>query len=423
MRQDLVTSIHVGLGLDTVNTMGAALRLYTGEPLDPVPAYAAPLNPALPAAGGLTFADAAAQYAVAKGLKPRTIAEINTTVRKLGTWWSTVCTANVHRSTRPMHAGHPDRAGDSPRAAELGRDTLAAFLQWVWSQAQTAGSGNPGRVANKAREHLRAVLTHLQGTDQLAAMPKLPEAREQNSVAGLFFLTDAELELIYWATYRLPRPRGWAGRVPFGAYWRAGLAVLITYGCDTQLLWPLDTHGEPLKWRNVHPPGLAPDRQLRHTCDHGWLAWSRQKTGHKFVAPLTDVVAAHLEKLRTKDLDPDSKIFAGSGGGRPCRLFQTLVELAGIKPKTDPISGAAEPWTLKDLRKTCATRHDETTPGSASVVLGHAGGDGLADVTRTHYRNQAPLLFKAMAALQYPRAFRSVLDPTIKPPAPQLLAH
>ena len=252
-------------------------------------------------------------------------------------------------------------------------------------------------------------------------MPRLPAKREQRTAAGLFFLTDAELEQLYWATYRMERPRGWAGHQPIGAYWRAALAMLVTYGVDTQLLFPHTSRARPLRWGNVYAAGLAPDRSTKHESPHGWLVWSRQKTGHQFCAPMTDVVAAHLQSIAPPDRDDEASIFGVAGGGRPCERFQELVGHAKIAEKLDTLTGQKVPWTLKDLRKTCATRHDENLPGSSSVVLGHAG-DGLADVTRRHYRNESPLLFRAITTISYPPAFRAILDDTIKPPADLLFA-
>ena len=39
----------------------------------------------------------------------------------------------------------------------LGRKELRAFLDWVYERAVAEEGTNPGRTANKAREHLRAI--------------------------------------------------------------------------------------------------------------------------------------------------------------------------------------------------------------------------------------------------------------------------
>ncbi len=41
---------------------------------------------------------------------------------------------------------------------EIGRKEIREFLDWVHDRAVAQGGSNPGRTANKAREHLRAVM-------------------------------------------------------------------------------------------------------------------------------------------------------------------------------------------------------------------------------------------------------------------------
>jgi len=376
--------------------MAAQLRLFTGDPARSE------------SAASPTFDSIILQYAESRALKPRTVNELKTTARKLARWAG--LPANQHRSPTPMLVG------------SLSKEVLADFLTWVFreaSQSETdAGrkaATNPGRAHNKAREHLRAVLTWCVETELLPAMPRLPPARDTVEAAGLYFFTDEELDALYWATYKLERPRAWDKPHSFGQYLRAALSMFVTYGVDTQLVWPVDAWAEGLRWRNVHPPGLSPDRQFRQECQWGWLSWRRQKTGRVFVAPLTEILAAHLASIRPTSEDPEAEIFGGTGTYRPCSLFQRLVRLAKIPDKTDPLTGARRKWQLKDLRKTCATRHEDCTPGSSSVVLGHAS-EGMADVTRKHYANSAPLLARAIGALRYPPAFAAILDETLRPP-------
>lgn len=381
--------------------MAAQLRLFTGPPSGSA------------ADASLTFDAIIGRYAEARSLKPRTVNELKTTARKLARW--AALPANQHRSPTPMLVG------------SLSKEVLADFLGWVFreaSQIETRSdepaserkkAGNPGRAHNKCREHLRAVLTWCVEQELLPALPRLPPARDTVEAAGLYFFTDSELDAIYWATYKLSRPRGWEKPHSFGQYVRGALALFLTYGVDTQLVWPVDAWAEGLRWRNVHPPGLSPDRQFRQECEWGWLSWRRQKTGRVFVAPLTEILAAHLRSIRPTTDDPEAEIFGGTGTYRPCTLFQKLVRLAKIPDKTDPLTGSRRKWQLKDLRKTCATRHEDCTPGSASVVLGHAS-EGMADVTRKHYANSAPLLARAIAALRYPPAFRAILDESLRPP-------
>jgi triacylglycerol esterase/lipase EstA (alpha/beta hydrolase family) len=63
-----------------------------------------------------------------------------------------------------------------------------------------------------------------------------------------------------------------------------------------------------------------------------------------------------------------------------------------------------EPWELKDLRKTCATYHDEHLPESSVEILGHSVGG----ITYRHYAHRAPLAFKAIMTLPQPTAFSAL---------------
>jgi hypothetical protein len=77
----------------------------------------------------------------------------------------------------------------------------------------------------------------------------------------------------------------------------------------------------------------------------------------------------------------------------------------GIRPKTDVETGREEPWELKDLRKTCATYHDEHVPESSVEILGHSVGG----ITYRHYAHRAPLAFKAIMTIPQPTAFSALL--------------
>jgi hypothetical protein len=85
-------------------------------------------------------------------------------------------------------------------------------------------------------------------------------------------------------------------------------------------------------------------------------------------------------------------------------LYQRLLEGA-IKPKLDIETGEEEPWELKDLRKTCATYHDEHFPESSIEILGHS----VSGITYRHYAHRAPLAFKAIMTLPQPTAFSALL--------------
>src|SRR5262249_22266361 len=68
---------------------------------------------------------------------------------------------------------------------------------------------NPGRTANKAREHLRAILYWAWEQELIGAPPRFPGPRDQRDVAGRHYLTRPEINALYFATHKMGRPRGW----------------------------------------------------------------------------------------------------------------------------------------------------------------------------------------------------------------------
>ena len=112
----------------------------------------------------------------------------------------------------------------------LQRKDVRAFLDWVYERAVADQGANPGRTVNKAREHLRAVLSWAWEQELIDAPPRFPRPRPQRDVAGRHYLTKAELNALYFATYRMHRPRGWDAPFPVGRYWRSALVVFFNYG-------------------------------------------------------------------------------------------------------------------------------------------------------------------------------------------------
>src|SRR5687767_10917504 len=276
---------------------------------------------------------AVASYLRAKSLSTGTRNEYHSTLRKWEQW------------------------GVGPPIEELRRKDVREFLDWVYQRAVTDAGTNPGRTANKAREHLRAVLSWAWEQELIDTPPRFPKPRDQRDVAGRHYLTKAEINALYFATHAMRRPRGWDDPIPVGRFWRAALVVFFNYGVDTGTVWKSAQFHEPILWRHV--------------------SWVRHS---------------------------DDQVFLG-GGARPNARFQVLCELAGIRPKTDVETGREEPWELKDLRKTCATYYDEHVPESSVEILGHSVGG----ITYRHYAHRAPLAFRAIMTMPQPTAFSALL--------------
>jgi hypothetical protein len=107
----------------------------------------------------------------------------------------------------------------------------------VYERAVADQGTNPGRTANKAREHLRAIISRAWEQELLDSPPRIPKPRPQRDVAGRHYLTKPELNALYFATHQMRRPQGWDAPFPVGRYRRAALVVFFNYGVDTGTVW------------------------------------------------------------------------------------------------------------------------------------------------------------------------------------------
>jgi integrase len=157
-------------------------------------------------------------------------------------------------------------------------------------------------------------------------------------------------------------------------------------------------------WRHISLERTSPDREVKERSPWGWLFYRRVKTGKAFYRPMNRVVHAHIRDTMPAAPRPDAPVFLG-GGSRPNCRFQSLCTLAGIKARLDIETGREESWELKDLRKTCATYHDENVPESSVEILGHS----IGGITYRHYAHRAPLAFRAITTLPQPTAFQALV--------------
>jgi hypothetical protein len=323
-----------------------------------------------------TFPAAVDRYFKSKPLSRGTRCEYRSTVRKWAEW------------------------GNGGPLDGLGRRDIREFLDWVYARAVEDHGTNPGRTANKAREHLRAVLSWAWEQELIEAPARFPKARDQREVAGRHYLTKAELNALYFATHRMKQPRGWAAPFPVGRYWRAALVLFFNYGLDSGTVWKSIPAHEPVLWRHVCWAPQSPDREVKERSRWGWLFYRRVKTHKTFWRPMNRVVHAHVRSVTPADPRPDAPVFLG-GGARPNARFQALCAVAGVRPRTNVETGEEAAWELKDLRKTCATYYDAHMPESSVEILGHSVGG----ITYRHYAHRAPLAFKAIMTLPQPAAF------------------
>src|SRR5262245_5528873 len=134
-----------------------------------------------------TLKTAAESYLRAKALSRATRNEYLSTLRKWETWGGGI----------PIEL--------------LRRKDLREFLDRVYEQAVKDEGENPGRTANKAREHLRAILSWAREQELIDTLPRVPAPRDQRDVAGRHDLTKLEINALDFATHKLGGPRGWGG--------------------------------------------------------------------------------------------------------------------------------------------------------------------------------------------------------------------
>src|SRR5262249_62186894 len=139
--------------------------------------------------------------------------------------------------------------GGGPPIEELQHKQIREFLDWVHTRALAQEGTNPGRTANKAREHLRAVLSWAWEQELIESPPRLPKPKEQRDVAGRHYLTKAEINALYFATHQMNRPRGSDSPFPVGRYWRGAPGGLFNERPRTPPNW----HPGPLPSTSLSP--------------------------------------------------------------------------------------------------------------------------------------------------------------------------
>ena len=101
-----------------------------------------------------------------------------------------------------------ERWGGGIPVEQLRRKDIREFVDWVYDQAVKGEGENPGRTANKAREHLRAVVYWACEQELIDTLPRFPAPRDQRDVAGRHYLNKPGINALYLATPKMDRPRG-----------------------------------------------------------------------------------------------------------------------------------------------------------------------------------------------------------------------
>jgi len=233
-----------------------------------------------------TFKAAVTNYLRATNPARGTQAEYQTTLRKWNQW------------------------GRDVPIEKVGRREIREFLDWVYERAVTDDGSNPGRTANKAREQFRAVLSWAWDQELIDAPPRFPKPKPQRDAAGRHYLTKPEINALYFATYRMRRPRGWDDAISICHFWRSALALFFNYGLDTGT--EIDVRPQADLWGHVFWRRQAPDGQSKEQSPWGWLYYRRVKTGKAFYRPMNRAVHAHLKRLAVAQPTGDGPVFLGA---------------------------------------------------------------------------------------------------------------
>ena len=274
-----------------------------------------------------TFKSAVENYLRAKPLSRGTRNEYFSTLRKWEQW------------------------GVGAPIEELRRKDIREFLDWVYELAVTNKGTNPGRTSNKAREHLRAVISWAWEQELIDSPPRFPKPRDQRDVAGRHYLTKAEINALYFATHRMKNLQGWDSSMTkiSNDIWRAWLPSCYS---TTALIQALS--GNPDTFHQTEylatwlswDPRQSPDREIKEQSRLGWLFYRRVKTGKLFYRPMNRVVHAHLKAIMPASPNPDSPVFLGGGA------FNHHVQIPARSPRRHQTSnehrdGKGRPWVTK----------------------------------------------------------------------------
>ncbi|WP_160149663.1 site-specific integrase [Roseiconus lacunae] len=263
----------------------------------------------------------------------------------------------------------------------IDRTHIREFLDQVYTNAVESGGTNPGRTANKAREHLKAILSWAWEQDFIEKLPRFPRPKQQRDVAGRHYLTKSDLNALYFATYQLPRPRGWKQPATVGHHRRAALVVFFSYGVDTGTVFKCAGFHEPILWRHVTWRPEPPNGQGKDS-RYGWLYYRRVKMQKQFYRPMNCVVHTHLKNIRTETIDVDCGVFH-AGTSRPNQQFQFLCHLAGVKPRQDVETGEERPGASRICGKPALPTTTSTCQSRRSKLLGIPSVKSRKDTTLT----------------------------------------
>jgi len=294
----------------------------------------------------------------------------------------------------------------NPVVQDVKRAELEAFRVWLGKRPKASA-----RTVNKHLGTIECLLATAAEHWLIDRAPKL-EPLSASKAGRKLYLSYDQLSRLYQAcgVAEWPKRRKSGGNLSYGpaAGWRALIVLLFNYGARTQeFVAYRRTELPALTWRQVSWDEESPADAGQCRCRFGWMWYTpaKQKRAKPdpLVLPLNEVAAGHLRSLATP-LGAREELPVFDWPWSPKELYgqwQAIVDAAGVRPKKSLDGSEDDEYSLKHLRKTCATWHQQHSPGVAPLILGHA----KRSVSDEHYVAAEGQILRAVLGLPQPEAF------------------
>gem|GEM_PF-3106192 len=270
----------------------------------------------------------------------------------------------------------------NPAACQIDFPTLKAFrlklLEKPYKRGNQKRQRSPATV-NKLMRTLKAAITPLWPADRknpggrglipfckipkpLAKQKKLPFVFSRSQMTALYENANACRSANSRRPSQLYNP----------ALWRAAMVLALNTGPRT---WDL----YKLKWEDVRWDDFR----------HGSIYFSARKTAKLQRLPLNRCARAHLEHLRSLNLDAVHVFPRFSKNKSFYAAWKRICAQAGVDVP------------FEAFRKTCSTLHEDCVPRTGEWITGH----GLKGVNAENYQNPTNRVFRAIYKLRQPKAF------------------
>lgn len=317
------------------------------------------------------------------------------------------------RYVRRWHEWWHGRSDEPLTLDTIDRRHMLEFQRHLLAQGRCASD------VNAHTQHIRKMLKFAADQQfilQAASIESLPAKNK----AKKFIFSDDEICQLWAATsgVRWPRRDGCWNPLPHspGHYWRSLIVLYWHYGYRTEELVSFEKRFVPVKWGDVYPPGLTPNREVRESCEYGWISYVPQKQSKKkddpLVSPLNKYTRAAIEAVRPYGpVHADRPVYDFTRSSQSFyKAWNWLLDEADVHPRQTP---GEEPdrYLIKHFRKTATTNVNRHRRGLGPYVVGHAADrkEMTSIVSDKHYDNVTAAKVECMLSLPVPECFKELL--------------